>query len=70
MGIHCSFSKICLKIVGCSSNAVNLSTYYFMFTSLLGQSKSIFLDEKKNKNTNKRIKKNRKSNHIIYYSLK
>lgn len=57
MGIHCSFSEKCLKIVGCSSNAVNLSTYYFMFTSLLGQSRSMFLDGKRIKTQTKELKK-------------
>jgi len=70
MDIYDSFSGICLKIVGCSSNAVNLSIFYFMFTPLLKQSRSMFIGEKKNKNKNKRIKKNKTPYHIIYYSLK
>ena len=70
MDIYDSFSGICLKIVGCSSNAVNLSIFYFMFTPLLKQSRSMFLGEKKNKNKNERIKKNKTQYHIIYYSLK
>ena len=57
MGIYYSFSGTCLKIVGCSSNAVNLSIFYFMFTPLLKQSRSMFLGEKRIKTKTREFRK-------------